>query len=92
MAQDDEGLTRRQAWGRRGGCSGQRKGFAKAQRHDSHEHSGSYIELSMTGARKACGEGVEGRKTGARGILNKAMIRSDFHLMKMPQEPEWKPN
>lgn len=80
------------AGGEGGRCSGQRKGFAKAQRHDSREHSGSYIELGMTGARKACGEEVGGRKTGARGILNKAMIRSDFHLMKMPQEPGWKPN
>lgn len=74
------------------GVSRQRKGFAKAQRRDSRAYSGFCIELGITGARKACGEGVGGRKTGATGILNKVMIRSDVRLMKLPQEAGWKPN
>lgn len=88
MAQDEE-FTGQDGGG---GVSRQRKGFAKAQRCDSRAYSGSCIELGITGARKACAEGVGGRKTGARGILNKVMIRADVHLMTLPQESGWKPN
>lgn len=36
------------------------------------------------------GSRVGERKTGARGTLNKVVIRSDLYLIKVPQEAGWK--
>ena len=69
-----------------------RGGLAEAWGHESRGDSGTCVQFDVTGAGNPRGDGVGERKTGARGTLNKVMIRSGFHLIKFPRESGWKLN
>ena len=69
-----------------------RGGFAEAWGHESHRDSRTCVWFDVTGAGNPRRDGVGERKTGARGTLNKVMIRSGFHLIKFPRESGWKIN
>lgn len=69
-----------------------RGGFAEAWGHESHRDSQTCVWFDVTGAGNPRRDRVGERKTGARGTLNKVMIRSGFHLIKFPRESGWKLN
>lgn len=56
----------------------QRKGFVQARRQDSRG-SGNCVWLGVTG------KGVGERKARAQVTLNKIVITSDFHLIRISQ-------